>query len=212
MDVTPSGSPPESSISMSKRTSSADTRRAIVRSGVINAAVRLGVSNARRMNSAKVKASKRSSVASIRLTPSSALEKVAPRVARYSRQCSVLSAGRNACAANSRRAASGGVGTPISRVSARLMFMIRERRFRMDCGCVYEGSPCSPEASPIWRQAISSRSRSRPGRTTAPCVMREIASRSWAVVGLEPVDPSAMTGSPSLALFKCSICAARSAF
>ena len=32
--------------------------------------------------------------------------------------------------------------------------------------------------------------------------MREIASRSWAVVGLEPVDPSAMTGSPFARAFQ----------
>ena len=42
--------------------------------------------------------------------------------------------------------------------------------------------------------AASSRSVSRPGSTTAPFGSRAIASRNFAVAGIEPVDPAATTG------------------
>ena len=52
-------------------------------------------------------------------------------------------------------------------------------------------SPCPP---PIMFHASSSRSVSRPGSTTAPCGSVAMAASSFAVAGIEPVEPAAITG------------------
>jgi hypothetical protein len=52
-----------------------------------------------------------------------------------------------------------------------------------------------PDPSPpMAPQPFSSRSRSRPGSTTAPRGRREIVASSRAVAGIEPVEPAAITG------------------
>ena len=64
----------------------------------------------------------------------------------------------------------------------------------MACGCPCTGSLSSVSSPPIAVQLGSSRSVSRPGRTTAPLGRRAMALRRAAVAGIEPVDPAAMTG------------------
>ena len=66
------------------------------------------------------------------------------------------------------------------------------------CGWLEAGgvvkAPLAPLRPPIDRQASSSRSVSRPGSTTAPCGSLATASRNFAVDGIDPVEPAAITG------------------
>ena len=90
---------------MSQRASSARTRAAKARSGVMSPAVLPGVSRASRISSAMASASSRSSAASMRVTPSSA-SGTPPGVMRSwkVRHASVVSAGRKASLSSLRRA------------------------------------------------------------------------------------------------------------
>jgi hypothetical protein len=67
-----------------------------------------------------------------------------------------------------------------------------------NCGWFEEGCmvnlPCASLTPPMICQASSSRSVSSPGRTTAPCFSPATAVRNFAVAGIEPVEPAAITG------------------
>ena len=67
-----------------------------------------------------------------------------------------------------------------------------------NCGWLEAGwlvnLPCASLTPPIHCQASSSRSVSRPGSTTAPCGRLATACRNFAVAGIDPVEPAAITG------------------
>ncbi|MGY3694160.1 hypothetical protein ACVIGA_004240 [Bradyrhizobium sp. USDA 3240] len=67
-----------------------------------------------------------------------------------------------------------------------------------NCGWFDEGAvvnlPSSPRSPPIVSQDSSSRSVSSPGSTTAPFASFATAWRNFAVAGIEPVEPAAITG------------------
>ncbi len=54
--------------------------------------------------------------------------------------------------------------------------------------------PLASRTPPINCHAASSRSVSSPGSTTAPCGNAATACRNFAVTGIEPVEPAAITG------------------
>ena len=172
---------------MSQRRSSVATRRASARSGVARAAVRPGSSRLARSIRAIAAASSRGPGVSIRVKPSSA--RSAKGASRWTAagHPSVVSAGRRASA--SRRArpglATGSLPSGQGRTSPRSTPSRSKTCRKPNCGCV------GPSAS----QLASSSSRSRPGRTTAPCsspVMTARRSPSAAVVWC--VKPAAITG------------------
>ncbi len=191
--VRASGSPPESSARMPKRSSSADTRRARLRSLVTSAAVLSPGAMARRKAIAIATASSRSFAASTSVTCSSASATPAsgkePRPAIHA---SVVSAGRSASLTNRERKASGCDGLPISTISARRSPNLRSSLARPNCG--WPSTDGSGAVSAITDHVSSSISRSRPGSTTAPFGNRAITDSNSAVAGTEPVEPAAMTG------------------
>ena len=64
-----------------------------------------------------------------------------------------------------------------------------------NCGCTTAGALFSSAPAAIMRQDSSSSTVSRLGSTTAPCGCCAIAASSFAVAGIEPVEPAAITGS-----------------
>ena len=68
-----------------------------------------------------------------------------------------------------------------------------------NCGWTGAGAIFSLSFPAMARHEISSRSVSRPGSTTAPRGSCAIAASNFAVAGIEPVDPAAITGSLLLA-------------
>ena len=68
----------------------------------------------------------------------------------------------------------------------RELWMVRGRRRRK--------LPCASLMPPINSHASSSSSVSSPGSTTAPCGSFATACRNFAVAGIEPVEPAAITG------------------
>ena len=179
----PSGCPAESSTRMSQRRSSAETRAASVRSGVINAAVRVGSSSASRRMTAMAVASSRSSAASTRPMPSSATATRAgsSRSCRVFHRC-VVSAGRSASETNRSRAASAGGGEPMGCTLARSIPRRTSSSARTACGWL--GCPPSPPRHVTlhvvrgrwrWRPRLARRDRD-PARAAPP--LRRVIERS----------------------------------
>ena len=63
-----------------------------------------------------------------------------------------------------------------------------------NCGCTEAGASFSSLLPASFCQEASSRSVSSPGRTTAPFGSCAIAVSNFAVAGIEPVEPAAITG------------------
>ena len=186
--VSASGSPPESSAVMFQRLSSTATRRARARSGVTSSAVRVSSVNASRNATAMTSASSSALAASITVNPAIACsmawresfvgEPPAPGGGRGRRpQCfarenfAAVRRGRN----ERRNIVPRDPDAREKRVHRELRMAGGARRRR--------------RARPS-----SSRSVSRPGSTTAPRGSVAIVASSFAVAGIEPVEPAAITG------------------
>ena len=104
-------------------------------------------------------------------------------------------------AASPRRPAPRALAAPASpriSTSPRLMPKRSSSACIANCGWFDAGGvvnlPCASLMPPIDCHASSSRSVSSPGSTTAPCGRRATACRNFAVAGIEPVEPAAITG------------------
>ena len=196
-EVSISTSPPESSKARSHRVSAAITRRASARSGVTSAAdlSRCRASRiAMAIASASISGLGASTTARFVMPPAI----FAATSGCFSRSCqtSVLAEGRiDSDASRSRPPSAGGW-----RISTSLRLMPKRSSSACMAYCGWFDAGCSanlPSESrtpPMLRQASSSRSVSRPGSTTAPCGSEATACRNFAVAGIEPVEPAAITG------------------
>ena len=192
--VSASGSPALSSAVMPCRASSAETRRARSRSGVMSAARAPGFSSASRSARAAATASACASGADSRVRPSAASFHFAGR-----RDCQAGSpaAGRSAMPIRSgrpggtARSAASPCGQPCQRAtSSRCAPIACRRRCWPQKGCV--------GASRIASHTASAEAWSTPCSTTAPCGSRVATTRSSsAAAGIVPPTPmpAAITGS-----------------
>ena len=200
--VAESGVPAESSAVMPKRASSAATRRASARSGVINAACdspcRPGSSSASLSAMAMAVASSRSLAASIRATSAKACAMPSGSSAlRHPLQRSVLREGAMACDRIFARKERSADGSPSGKISSR----VSPKRFRSwnrpNCGwvqCAGSARPPGGSTGSISAQSAASMVRSRPGSTTTPCGSFATAPINAQAAGIEPVEPATITG------------------
>ena len=202
---------------MPKRASSAATRLASARSGVMRAAcdgpLAPGSSRASRSAMAMAVASSRSLEASISATSRKAASSAAVSFAAcQALQRSVARAGTMACDRVLARNAMSGSACSSGRTSSRVS-PSRLRSWNSPyCGWLQvAGSLRSPGASSGFtsRHSSSGMERSRPGRTMTPSRMLETARISSAAAGMEPVDPAMITG-PGARKFDSRCASARS--
>ena len=174
-----SGVPAESSTSMPQRWSSTATRRARWRSGVTRAAVRPGISSAPRIRSASASASAgRSGCSSTRSS------RIAAGAGGAS-FCQAPTVALGRMTSDRKRARPGSL--PATPGAAQIPTAARSvARASSSCFRPYCGWPASMHC-----QLASSRSWSRPGRTTVPRGRRAITWRSARVAGMLPVEPAA---------------------
>ncbi len=192
---------------MPNRASSAVTRRARARSGVISA-TRLsppltpGSSRARRRAMAIAVASSRSFAASISVTSAKArCSRSSPKPARQACQPSVEAAGASARDRISARSASTSSAVPSGSTSLRSIFRCFRSRNRPYWGWPrLAGSAGRPGSGsrPTFSQSSGGIVVSRPGRTTTPSRRPAMAAIRSAAAGIEPVEPATMIGAPSL--------------
>ncbi len=195
--VSSSASPPESSNSRFQRVSAAITRRASARSGVTSAAdlFRCRASRiATAIASASISELGASTTARL-VMPAAIFAETSGRASR-SCHCSVALEGRIVSDTSTSRPC--GAGVPRISTSLRLMPKRSSSPCIANCGWFDEGCvvnlPCASLTPPMVCQASSSRSVSSPGSTTAPCFRPATAVRNFAVAGIEPVEPAAITG------------------
>ena len=203
-------------MSMPQRCSSAATLRASSRSGVTRAAAAPGVSSLRRSRSAIVTASSCAPAQSYRLIPA----RVSTGCAGSRRHASVVIAGRKASAiSRTRRATVSSLSRSANSRAPRETVANRGRSERpskpragMESGGLGGQSRTSAgvkssafsnpaikccgwaSSSSIADHSAASRSRSRPGRITAPWSSVATSESNSVIAGMPPISPAAITG------------------
>ena len=195
--VSISASPPESSKSRSQRASAAITRRASARSGVTSAAD-LSRCRASRIAIAIASASISGLGASMTARSCMPFEILSAMSGCFSLSChcAVAVEGRIASdTSTSRPYLAGGqrISTSLRLIPKRCNSACMANWGWFDVGSVVN-LPFASLMPPMPCQALSSRSVSSPGSTTAPWGSAATAWRNFAVAGIEPVEPAAITG------------------
>ncbi len=196
-DVSISASPPESSNSRFQRPNPAITRRASARSGVTSAAD-LFKCRASRIATAIASASISGLSASMTarfVMPPEIFSTISGWASRRC-HCEVAFEGRIASETSTSRPC--GAGEPRMSTSLRAIPNRYSSACIANCGWFGAGGvvnlPCALRIPPSNCHESSSRSVSSPGSTTAPCGRALTAWRNFAVAGIDPVEPAAITG------------------